>query len=375
MSVKKRGMYYWMQFMVDGRRIRKSTKCTSRRDAEEVERAYRTQLAKSEVGFKAKKRVPCFKEAVAEFLKWNHQEHSTKRNTSRRAETASKALLAFFGDRSIDQISIEDVERFKSWRKNQKKQAPNRKLKKNSTATSTSVIKPATVNRELATLRVLLNFFIRNDVIIKNPVSRVKFLKDGNEHTRVVSRDEERLYLMACSQPLQDLATIMIETGMRPSEVCALQWKDVNIEKGFVFIQEGKTKAARRKIPLSTKATIIFESRLNKRDGDFVFPAMRGLKNNRHIIKLNNAHNAAIERAKLPFFRIYDLRHTFATRATEAGVDLLTLAALLGHSRVQMVMRYAHPTEQHQFEAIRKIENSQIINVQSLETSIVERIM
>ncbi len=45
MSVKKRGAFYWMQFMVDGRRVRKSTKCTSRRDAEEVERAFRTQLA------------------------------------------------------------------------------------------------------------------------------------------------------------------------------------------------------------------------------------------------------------------------------------------------------------------------------------------
>lgn len=46
-----------------------------------------------------------------------------------------------------------------------------------------------------------------------------------------------------------------------------------------------------------------------------------------------------------PPFRLYDLRHTFATRAAEAGVDIMTLAALLRHSRMQMVMRYAHPTE------------------------------
>jgi integrase len=55
-------------------------------------------------------------------------------------------------------------------------------------------------------------------------------------------------------------------------------------------------------------------------------------------------------------FRLYDLRHTFATRAAEAGVDLVTLAAMLGHSRVQMVMRYAHPSEEHQFNAMRKME-------------------
>jgi site-specific recombinase XerD len=39
-----------------------------------------------------------------------------------------------------------------------------------------------------------------------------------------------------------------------------------------------------------------------------------------------------------------------------AGVDLMTLAAMLGHSRIQMVLRYAHPTEEHQFQAMRKIE-------------------
>ena len=54
--------------------------------------------------------------------------------------------------------------------------------------------------------------------------------------------------------------------------------------------------------------------------------------------------------------RLYGCRHTFATRAAEAGVDLVTPAALLGHSRVQMVMRYAHPTEEHQFNAMKKME-------------------
>jgi integrase len=53
---------------------------------------------------------------------------------------------------------------------------------------------------------------------------------------------------------------------------------------------------------------------------------------------------------------LYDLRHTWATRAAMAGVDLVTLAAMLGHGRVQTVMRYAHPTEEHQFNAMKKLE-------------------
>ncbi len=73
-------------------------------------------------------------------------------------------------------------------------------------------------------------------------------------------------------------------------------------------------------------------------------------------MKLNAAHNGAVKRSKVRAFRLYDLRHTFATRASEAGVDLVTLAAMLGHSRVQMVMHYTHPTEEHQFNAMKKVQ-------------------
>lgn len=72
--------------------------------------------------------------------------------------------------------------------------------------------------------------------------------------------------------------------------------------------------------------------------------------------KVNNAHTATLTRSGVRRFRLYDLRHTWATRAAMAGVDLVTLAAMLGHSRVQMVMRYAHPTEEHQFNAMKKVQ-------------------
>jgi site-specific recombinase XerD len=54
--------------------------------------------------------------------------------------------------------------------------------------------------------------------------------------------------------------------------------------------------------------------------------------------------------------RLYDLRHTWATGAVEAGIDLVTLAAMLGHSKINMVLRYAHPTQEHQTKAMERIE-------------------
>jgi integrase len=64
-----------------------------------------------------------------------------------------------------------------------------------------------------------------------------------------------------------------------------------------------------------------------------------------------------LKRSDLKKFRIYDLRHTFASRMAMAGADLVTLAALPGHSRVQMVMRYAHPVEAHKIDAVAKLES------------------
>ena len=69
---------------------------------------------------------------------------------------------------------------------------------------------------------------------------------------------------------------------------------------------------------------------------------------------MNAAHIAALKRSKVAYFMLYYLRHTWATRMAQAGVDLVTLAAMLGHSKSNMVMRYAHPTEEHQFAAMEK---------------------
>jgi integrase len=305
---------------------------------------------------------------MKEFLDRAQIDHAGKHNTMRRAETSSKALLRYFNETLLDQIKVENVEGFKDWRRRQKKKPPNKKLKKNKRATTNVTIMPATVNRELACLRAMINYFIRNDVLVKNPVSRVKFLKEDNEQMRVITDDEERLYLMACSQPLQDVATIMVETGMRPDEVCRMERRHVHLDKGYVLNPYGKTKAARRKLPLSQRAADILRRRLENADCEFVFPTTRGGKDpTRPIVKLNAAHRGAVARAGVEPFRLYDLRHTFATRATEASIDLVTLAALLGHSRVQMVMRYAHPSEQHQFEAIKRIELSRATKYQQQE--------
>lgn len=67
-------------------------------------------------------------------------------------------------------------------------------------------------------------------------------------------------------------------------------------------------------------------------------------------------HLKALAGSGIDHCRIYDLRHTFGTRAAESGVDLATLKTLMGHSRIEMTLRYIHVGKDHQTQAIRKLE-------------------
>jgi len=75
------------------------------------------------------------------------------------------------------------------------------------------------------------------------------------------------------------------------------------------------------------------------------------------IGSVKKAHRSAAVRAKIKgHFRLYDLRHTFATRAVAAGADLPTLSALLGHTSILMTMRYVHPAAEQKRIAMEKFE-------------------
>lgn len=125
----------------------------------------------------------------------------------------------------------------------------------------------------------------------------------------------------------------MLETGMRPEGVYRVRREHVNLDAGSLYNRYGKTKAARRKIALRARALEVIARRVA------------------------NAHDRTLRRSGVTQFRLYDLRHTWATRAPMSRIDLVTLAAMLGHSRIQMVLRYAHPTEEHQVQAMRKLES------------------
>jgi integrase len=350
MALFKRGETYWYEFVHNGRRYRKSTGVKNQRVAGDIERAFRTALAKGEVGITERKPIPGFRASMSDFLKWSEKQHAAHPSTHRRYKVSSVALLRFFADVALDKIIPEEVERFKTARAAEFKTARSKKGRVH----TRRKIRPATVNRELACLKAVFNFAIKAHILINNPVRRVKFLPENNQQTRVLSHTEEREYFAKASPVLRDIARLILETGMRPEEVYTLRPENVDLARKTVQIPRGKTAAARRVLTLTSAALEVLQRRVIGLKMPFIFPC--DTDSNRPIPKVNNAHDRAVKESGIAPLRLYDLRHTWATRAAMSGIDLVTLAAMLGHSRIQMVLRYAHPTQAHQAKAMERLE-------------------
>ena len=243
---------------------------------------------------------------------------------------SAKSLVGFCGNFLVMDLTPGLVERYKLWRLGQ--------------------CGPTGVNRDLAVLRFILNFAIRLGYIKDNPVTGVKMLAEPQDRMHVLSHLEERTYLQAASRTLQDVAVLIIGTGMRPAEVLGLKSKDIHLTERYALVPKGKTRAARRTLPLTENALRVLNRRIRN---EWCFPSRRSETG--HVVNVRKLHQQACHNAGLKF-RLYDLRHTYGSRAVMAGVDLPTLKELMGHESISTTMKYVHPTPEHKLRAVLRLE-------------------
>jgi integrase len=345
MAVYRRGKTWWYVFEFGGRRIQESSGFRNKTAALRAESKRKINLLERRAGFMRPKPVPKFDEFSKQFLEWSKQHHRPK--THELHDLNCRTLKRFFRGKYLDEITSEMVEDFKSARKQERIQ-----WAKNRSVTGT------TVNRALTTLKLLYHQAERSGHAVKNPVIGVSMFREPLDSMRVISFEEQAAYLTETSQPLRDIATIILDTGMRPEEVFRMRAENLDFKQKAIFNPYGKTKAARRTIPMTDDALFLLKLRVNKatkRATPYLFPSRHDTQ--KPIGSVKKAHSAAVKRAKIQrYFRLYDLRHTFATRAVDAGTDLPTLSSLLGHASILMTMRYVHPAAEQKKTAMEKFE-------------------
>jgi len=237
--------------------------------------------------------------------------------------------------------------------------------------------KPAGINRRLAALRTFFNWAIEARLTTTNPAQALQGVKQDRRVPKALSAQEiYRLQRTAAGQrqlavakadsavtptviaALRDEAVLnlLLYTGLRVGEAAALRFDDVvlNGKAAKVIVRSGKGLRY-REVPLHKEARQALAAYLQVRpadQGDHLFLGQRGPLGSRGIQIQLTALGQAAGVAVTPHM----LRHTFATRLLrEAGTDLVTVAALMGHASIATTQIYTQPGEADMIRAVDRL--------------------
>lgn len=252
-----------------------------------------------------------------------------------------KVLKEHFGHLIADEITQTQIRNFQVQRRNEKTWRGDN-------------VKPATVNREIALMRVAYNLGMDEELVSKNSCRKVKMLKENNIRDRTLTCDEfERL----CKE-LNPIAKLIVKTayytGMRKAEILGLTVDKVNLEERYIDLGQDDTKDHERRgeeLYSALKECLEFREELGVTH-KYLFIR----KNGQPVKCIRTVFENACKRAKLKDFRFHDLRHTYNTDMRRAGVHDSVIMKQTGHSTMQMFLRYNTIDENDGREAVRKRE-------------------
>lgn len=251
-----------------------------------------------------------------------------------------KTLAAFFGDLRVFDLSAEDAERFK--------------------ATRSISVKPATVNRELTVAKHMLTKAVEWKLIPDNPFRTVRPLSVPKCAERVLDSAEETKVLAACervrSRFLKLGILLALHTGMRRGELLSLEWSRVDLQRRTIRIINAKSSAGDRLIPMNATVHALLSDLVKKATSPLVFPSNR--RPGEKLLDLKKGFKKAVQSSGIAHFRWHDMRHTFATRLVRAGVDIVSVQHLLGHSKITMTARYAHSLADAKIAAVSMLDSA-----------------
>jgi integrase len=287
-----------MAYVIAGRQHCESSGTTNKRVAQKILNMRLAEIIEGRFRL-PKTNPPRLEQFSEEFLdSIRHQ------NTRKRYASSVSNLQAHFGDAKLTEISAERIDEFKDSR-------------------LTSKIRAATVNRDLAVLRRMLRIAERRRLITATPFRDVEMLEERKERRlpHILTYAEEEEFLAVAPDFICVLAILILDTGLRSGrEALALKWEDVDFANKSIRIKKSKTFAGIRSVPLSTrcKAELTrWRELLGPEFSGYVFANPQ--RPQTHLGDVRRAWPKALKAAGLEFFWLYDLRHTFASRLTEAG--------------------------------------------------------
>jgi integrase len=334
MKIVERNGNYYLDFYFRGHRVRK--KVSSSKGAALRARSVREgEILQGRFRIVPRRGAPKF-----DTLADKYSDLVSVHNRGHRVEGyVIKTLKAYFGKLLVSDLSAQDAEKYKTKR--------------------SRYVKPATVNRELGLAKHIMTKALEWKMIADNPFRSVRNLRVPKRVDRVLAPEEEVRLLAACehvrSKFLRTLIIMAIHTGLRRSELLGLEWTRINLANRTIEIINAKSTSGDRVVPMTATVHALLSGFAKEEKSGFVFPSNRS--EGHRFLDLKGGFKRALRLANIPEgLRWHDLRHTFASRLVGAGVDLITVSQLMGHSGIAMTVRYAHPLADAKMAAVSKLD-------------------
>ena len=345
--------HWWMRYRDrDGRRRMETTKTD---DWQEAQRKLRERLqARDENTLQTIRRGEqlLFDKWVDFFLENYSQPPIRAAKTHRASIMALKHLRPEFGDRKLVDIDADQIERYLRQRMRQPK-----RVRTSSGFRELGTVKPTTAHQEFRVLRRIFSVAVKKKLCPANPCSAVEFptsLK-GLFRPHYVTWSEQQRIEACAPQYLVNVIRIISETGLRVYKELALIRKDqVDLVNAVVWIPESKTPNGIAEVPLTDLAVEAFRSQMEiSGNGDWLFPCDRSPLGYQQSFK--KVWGTTLRKAGIPYFRLYDLRSTYATRLSAGGVADEWVTQLLRQGDSMVFKKYSQMKLQMKREALQKL--------------------
>ncbi len=219
------------------------------------------------------------------------------------------------------------------------------------------ILKSTTVHQEFRVLRRMLNVAVRKKLLAANPCSGVEFpvAVKGLFRPHYVTWSEQEQIESHGPEYLKNAVQIITETGLRVyKELTSMKKDQVDLPNAVVWIPDSKTPNGTAEVPLTPLAVEAFRRQMAiTGDSLFLFPSDRNRSG--HQTTFKTVWSKTLRRAKVPYFRIYDLRSTYATRLSAGGVADEWVTQMLRQGDAQVFKKYSQMKLQMKREALEKL--------------------
>ena len=263
-------------------------------------------------------------------------------------------LVKAFGDQKLTDLSSDAVEGYLRYRLRQRV-----KRKTKAGIVEKGLLKPSTVHQELRVLRRMLNLAVRKKLLPSNPCWGVEFpvAVKGLFRPHYVSWSEQQRIEAQAPSHLRNVVRIVTETGLRIyKELAPMERDQVDLENKVVWIPDSKTPNGVGEVPLTDMAVEAIRDQMKLAgNSPYLFPRENAVG---HQTTFKTAWRATLRRAKVPYFRIYDLRSTYATRLSAGGVADEWVTQLLRQGDAKVFKKYSQMKLQMKREALQRLNRA-----------------